>query len=70
MCWKHEKEYCEACFDFLWEDCGLYEEDCVVNLLKGFGIYFVDHEKEMEARNKFFEFLDKCHDEGLIEKSE
>ena len=70
MCWEHENEYSEVCFDFLWEDYGLFDDECIVNLLKGMDIYFKDHETSMKAKWEFFDLLTKWHDEGLIKPSE
>ena len=66
MCWEHEQEYSDVCFDFLWDDYGLFDNESIVNLLKGMDVDFTSHEASNEARNKFFEFLSWCHDEGLI----
>jgi len=66
MCWEHENEYCNICFDFLWNDYGIFDGESIVPLLRGFNIEFKNHKSETECKNKFFDFLSKCHDEGLI----
>ena len=68
MCWEHEQEYCDICFDHLWNDYGIFDGDSIVELLKMCNIKFKDHPAEVECKNKFFDFLTKCHNEGLIRK--
>jgi hypothetical protein len=68
MCWLHEQEYGEFCFDFLWNDYTIFDGDSIVETLKDFNIVFVDHKSEIKGRDMFFDFLTKLYDEGLLKK--
>ena len=66
MCWEHEDEYDEVCFDFLWNDCGIFENESIVCNMNSFQIEFINHKAEMMCRTDFFNLLTKWHNEGLI----
>lgn len=68
MCWENEKEYGKTCFDFLWNDYGLFDNRCIVESLKDFNIIFNTPSDEMECKHQFFQLLSKWHYNGIIIK--
>ena len=68
MCWEHEDEYGNKCFDFLWNDLDVcsWTDSSIIKVLNNIGIEFKDHKSEAEAKEHFFNLLSLWHRHGMI----